>query len=197
MFNRQPHSCPMVTNTHSPQVRSHTWPSRSPISTSQHSPTTTGYAYAVKRELYRHVLLSLYQIKKEHSDLITSKGNPVPDLPLWGKKGNITEYHLENEHEILFICFHAEVEQFLTIFDQHFNFIRSGRPGSADRVRVDKIPWKDSLVLNAASCNHNQEKVGLRRENRLLDHSESRLAADSQDKRQDCIVMVNPGRSGQ
>ena len=41
---------------------------------------------------------------------------------MWGKKGDITEFHLENEYEILAICFRTEVESFLVAFDRHYNF---------------------------------------------------------------------------
>jgi len=57
--------------------------------------TTTGYAYTVKREYYRQILSALYQIRKTHGDLILAEGYSIPELLLWGKKGDITEFHLE------------------------------------------------------------------------------------------------------
>ena len=65
----------------------------------------------------------LYQIRKTHGDLVLAEGYPVPKLPLWGKKGDITEFHLENEYEILAICFRTEVESFLMAFNKHYNFL--------------------------------------------------------------------------
>ena len=38
-----------------------------------------------------------------------------------GNKGDITEFHLENEYEILAICFRTEVESFLIAFDRYYN----------------------------------------------------------------------------
>ena len=60
--------------------------------------TTTGYTYTVKREYYCQILLALYQIRKAHGDLILAEGYPVPELLLWERKGNITQFHLENEY---------------------------------------------------------------------------------------------------
>ena len=95
--------------------------------------TTTGYAFTVKREFYRQILSALYQIRKTHGDLILAEGCPVPELPLWGKKGDITEFHLENKYEILAICFRTEVESFLITFDKHYNFLTK-TPRSADLI---------------------------------------------------------------
>ena len=74
--------------------------------------TTTGYAFTIKREFYRQILSVLYQIKKTHGDLVQAEGYPVPELQLWGKKGDITDFHLENKYEVLAICFRTEVESF-------------------------------------------------------------------------------------
>ena len=93
----------------------------------------TGYAFTIKREYYRQILSALYQIKKTHGDLILAEGYPVPELPLWGRKGDITEFHLENEYEILAISFRAEVESFLIAFDKHYNFL-TGTPRSTDLI---------------------------------------------------------------
>ena len=95
--------------------------------------TTTGYAFTVKREFYHQILSALYQIRKTHGDLILAEGYPVPELPLWGKKGDITEFHLENKYEILAICFRTEVESFLITFDKHYNFLTK-TPRSADLI---------------------------------------------------------------
>jgi len=84
---------------------------------------TTGYAFTIKREFYQQILSALYQIRKTHGDLVLAEGYPVPELPLWGRKGDITEFHLENDYEVLAICFRAEVESFLIAFDKHYNFI--------------------------------------------------------------------------
>lgn len=102
--------------------------------------TTTGYAYTVKREYYRQILSALYQIRKTHGDLILAEGYPIPELPLWGRKDDITQFHLENEYEILAICFRTEVESFLITFDKHYNFL-TGTPRSADLI-VD-VPPRD------------------------------------------------------
>ena len=55
--------------------------------------TTTGYAFTIKREYYLQILSALYQIKKTHSDLILAEKYPVPELPLWRRKGDITSVH--------------------------------------------------------------------------------------------------------
>ena len=83
--------------------------------------------FTIKREYYHQILSALYQVKKTHSDLILAEGYPVPKLPLWRRKGDITEFHLENEYEILTISFIAEVESFLIAFDKHYNFL-TGTP---------------------------------------------------------------------
>lgn len=88
-----------------------------------HVATMTGYAFTIKREFYRQILSALYWIRKMHGDLILAEGYPIPELPLWGKKGDIMEFHLENEYKVLAICFRAEVESFLIAFDRHYNFL--------------------------------------------------------------------------
>ena len=102
--------------------------------------TTTGYAYTVKREYYRQILSALYQIRKMHGDLILTEGYPIPELPLWEKRGDISEFHLENEYGILAICFRTEVESFLIVFDRHYNFL-TGTPRSVDLI-ID-VPSRD------------------------------------------------------
>ena len=100
--------------------------------------TTTGYAFTIRREYYRQILSALYQIRKTHGDLVQAEGYPVPELPLWGRKGDITEFHLENEYKILAICFRTEVESFLIAFDKHYNFLT-------------KTPRSADLIINAPS----------------------------------------------
>ena len=67
--------------------------------------------------------LSYLPIRKTHSNLILTEQYAIPELLLWGKKGDITEFHLENEYEILAICFRTEVESFLIDFDRYYNFL--------------------------------------------------------------------------
>jgi len=95
--------------------------------------TTTGYAFTIKREFYRQILSALYQIRKTHGDLILTEGHPIPKLLLWGRKGDITKFHLENEYKILAICFRTEVESFLITFDKHYNF-STGTPRNTDLI---------------------------------------------------------------
>jgi len=102
--------------------------------------TTTGYAYTVKREYYCQILSALYQIRKTHGNLILTEGYLIPKLPLWGKRGDISKFHLENEYEILAICFRTEVESFLITIDRHYNFL-TGTPRSADLI-ID-VPSRD------------------------------------------------------
>ena len=103
--------------------------------------TMTGYAFTIKREYYCQILFALYQIKKTHSDLVLAEGYPVPELPLWGKKGDITEFHLENKYEILAVCFRAEVEEFLITFDKHYNFLTKTLRSTDLVVTVLYPPW--------------------------------------------------------
>ena len=65
--------------------------------------------------------------------MVQAEGYPVPELPLWGRKGDITEFHLENKYEVLAICFRTKVESFLIAFDKHYNFLTKN-PQSADLV---------------------------------------------------------------
>jgi len=102
--------------------------------------TTTGYAFTIKREPYHQILSALYQIRKTHGDLVLAEGYPVPKLPLWGSKGDITEYHLDHEYEILTISFRAEVEAFLIAFDKHYNFL-TGTLRSEDLIV--NVPSRD------------------------------------------------------
>ena len=70
--------------------------------------TTTGYAFSVKREYYCQILSALYQIRKTHGDLVLAEGYPVPKLPLWGKKGDITDYSLSEALKGLQLYFSSE-----------------------------------------------------------------------------------------
>ena len=140
---------------------------------------TTGYTFTIKREYYCQILSALYQIQKTHGDLISAEGYPIPELLLWGRKGDIMEYHLENEYEILAICFRTEVESFLIAFDKHYNFL-SKTPRSTDLI-VNEPSRDPPLHLPATPSMKSIREEGnenLRRPS-PRDHNEARLETGS------------------
>lgn len=56
-------------------------------------------------------------------DLLLTNVVSIPNLPFWGPNGNIAKYYYANEFEILGVFFRIEVERFLFIFDEHYNFL--------------------------------------------------------------------------
>lgn len=61
-------------------------------------------------------------MKDKVRDIFLVHGETVPDLPYWRAKGLLREFHCHNEYEILGICSRAEVERFLHICDEYYNF---------------------------------------------------------------------------
>lgn len=80
-----------------------------------------GYAYSIRRDYYSKLQAVLLKIKAKLGDVLLANGAPIPDIPFWGKAGDLDEFHLPNDFEILGICYRTEVERFLSIFDEHRN----------------------------------------------------------------------------
>jgi hypothetical protein len=46
----------------------------------------------------------------------------APTIPTWGRNEDPLAYYAANEFEILGICYRAEVEHYLIVLDEHFDF---------------------------------------------------------------------------
>jgi hypothetical protein len=85
--------------------------------------TTTGFAHTVKKDQYKEILTALYKVQTMCGNILLLNGDPIPKLPIWSRNGDINQYYLDNDYEIMAICFRTEVEQFLTIYDKYYNFL--------------------------------------------------------------------------
>lgn len=81
-----------------------------------------GFGYTIRRDYYTKMQAFLLGIKGKLGEILLANGIPIPDLPFWGLRGDLDEFHLPNDFEILGICYRTEVERFLFIFDEHYNF---------------------------------------------------------------------------
>lgn len=103
--------------------------------------TDDGQGFTVKRKHYSKLMHTLVSIRGKLGDLLLTNGVPVPNLPFWGTNGNIDEFYYANEFEILGVCFQTEVERFLFIFDEHYNFL-SDLPRNPELIASPRIQPK-------------------------------------------------------
>ncbi len=85
--------------------------------------TTTSYVFSLRREEYSELLRGLYRIHTKLNHMARIDGVVAPELPIWGKKGDIDVCHDENDFEILGACFRTEVEHFLIFYDRYYDFV--------------------------------------------------------------------------
>ncbi|PPQ81627.1 hypothetical protein CVT26_003004 [Gymnopilus dilepis] len=84
--------------------------------------TNRGDAFTIDKKFYSPILSGIYTMIKELGQYLLIDGYAIPELPRWGKDGDINVYHLENEYEILAIAFRTEVEQCVALFDKVYDF---------------------------------------------------------------------------
>lgn len=101
--------------------------------------TTTGFAYRVNRNAYSKLLARLYRSKQTIGEMFVVNGEVSPALPSWGADGNIANFYLENEYEILGICFRTEAEHFLSEYNKQYDF-STGLPRNVDLLEAPVIP---------------------------------------------------------
>ncbi len=77
----------------------------------------------LRREEYSELLRGLYRIHTKLNHMARIDGVVAPELPIWGKKGDIYTCHDENDFEILGACFRTEVEHFLIFYDRYYDFV--------------------------------------------------------------------------
>jgi hypothetical protein len=85
-------------------------------------PIEGGFGFTIRRDYYTKMQSGLLKIKAKLGEILLVNGVSVPDLPFWGLKGDLDEFYLPNDFEILGICYRTEVERFLFIFDEHYYF---------------------------------------------------------------------------
>jgi hypothetical protein len=80
------------------------------------------FTYTIRKDYYQKVQAGLLKIKSKLGDILLANGVPIPDLPFWGPLGDSNEFYTPNNFEILGICYRTEVETFLSIFNEYYNF---------------------------------------------------------------------------
>lgn len=85
-------------------------------------PVEDGYGYSIRRDYYSKLQSILLQVRGKLGEILLANGIPIPDLPFWGPRGDLDEFYLPIDFEILGICYRTEVERFLFTFDEHYNF---------------------------------------------------------------------------
>jgi len=110
-------------------------------------------AYALNTETHRQIMAVMFKCRGALSDLIIAGGEPVPELPTWGAKGDLSLFYDTNDFEILAVQFRAEVEEFFRVFDRHFNFL-TNQPRSPDLIEYF------SKDIDSASQNSDIRKKG-------------------------------------
>ena len=119
--------------------------------------TKVGTRYTVKKEQYKEILMALYKVQANCGNILLLNGDPVPKLPIWGRNGDVSHYHLENDYKIIAVCFRTEVENFLSIYEKYYNFIMD-QPKDTDMiglfgVRQDEIKKEPSSLQNYRRLN--------------------------------------------
>ncbi|KAF8973601.1 hypothetical protein BDZ97DRAFT_1721219, partial [Flammula alnicola] len=186
--------------------------------------TLNGWAFTIKKDLYVDILRSLHKVLKDLKEVASSDGLSVPELPMWGKKGSISEVYPENEFEILAVCFRTEVEQFLTFFDQYYDFVNqrirdlgTPIPATPERSTRDRPPHLDiiserEIRSQVSSRNSNRNAGGTitrgRRQSNFYHfgtEGPSRLKTNAQERRninaptqrlKDTLAFMGPSHSG-
>jgi hypothetical protein len=80
------------------------------------------YAFTLRKDYYSKIQTTLFKIKAKLSDTLLANGVPIPELPYWGTNRDLDEFVFPNDFKIFGICYRAEVERFIFIFDKHYNF---------------------------------------------------------------------------
>ncbi|RDB19963.1 hypothetical protein Hypma_012730 [Hypsizygus marmoreus] len=122
-------------------------------------PTADGFAFSLRRDKYSALLGLLMRIRTKLSNILIANGEPIPDLPYWGPKGDLNEYFYENEFEVYGVCFRAEVERFLHIFDEHYNFL-TDLPRNPDLILRDSPAEKQQTQSTPRPTNRNRRQDG-------------------------------------
>ncbi|KAJ7268253.1 hypothetical protein C8J57DRAFT_1612085, partial [Mycena rebaudengoi] len=74
----------------------------------------------------------------EANDSFARKGKLLPDLPILGIDGDVDAWHLEDDFEIVGVCFRLEVEDLLAQLDTEYDFVR-GVPRTMDSEITDSV----------------------------------------------------------
>jgi hypothetical protein len=81
-------------------------------------------AYRVQKDVYQVLLRILFDLRKASQDSFRLAGKTPPSIPSWGDDDDLEETYLENDYEILGICFRVEVEHFLWLLDKYHDFVQ-------------------------------------------------------------------------
>ncbi|KAF7304188.1 Reverse transcriptase domain-containing protein [Mycena indigotica] len=113
-------------------------------------------AYRFYRPNYNILRQALDDIRQQAKILFDAQQIPLPPLPTWGDKYHWDCFYLENDFEILGVCFRAEVENFLVILEKNHLF--------EDNI-LDEVSMKgiEDFRRNAAFASRKKEARTTRR----------------------------------
>lgn len=121
--------------------------------------------FAVDSTPFSRLVKRLNVLRQRARDSFLIAGSAIPSLPTWGRDGDITEFHGEDDFKILGVCFRAEVEDFLwriqdrqsqgNVFsslttDTTPNYRRNGRETAATRsstIQPPRSQFKDDPTV--------------------------------------------------
>jgi len=95
--------------------------------------------YRPSKARYMKVRATLSYFSNKCREYLYIAGNIPPEVPLWGKTGNIKQFYAAHEFECLAVLYRSEVEKFLATYDQEYNFLK-GEPRNPEALKAINNP---------------------------------------------------------
>lgn len=88
------------------------------------NPEKPRVAYALDHEYYKMFSKLFFRTVCDLQPLLIAEGLRTPPIPIWGKDGEVVEFHYENDFEIMAIAYRTEVEQFMSLYNKVYDFYK-------------------------------------------------------------------------